>query len=726
MSEWFSSGLESVWMAAAAFAVLLIVNWAAGSLLFRLAGLRLPVSVQLALTPVLGYSLISLFLFWIHLVVPLSGKLALLGIFPALAGASLAVRDVLRNRTRLELGFRRLFPAALIVAVVAISGGIVLVPWFRAGELSAFGITNNDTFYYAITDWRVQQHTYLYTAGAESVLASSAEAARRWGMNYQSLLLRAISGLRSWESVQLVGAFALVLVALTGWCVARAGRARWVPALLCALLAGCNHFVFRLSVDGFLGFITGLPLFVATLILAAYLKDSYRGGLLTGIAGAGLTLFYYELLPLLLLCLGLVILMRRPLRLPLRGIAGAAAAWIVAAAGTLPSAIAQIRYASIVKMPGTYFDFSDLRGTALHLFGTVDLYQYLSKAPEIAWWQYAGAILAAIVVTSTFLRAARAHPLVPVLPLIAVAAYLLLTRKLEYQAHRMLALASVFLPGLLLRKVRSPLEQALMVLASVCLILPVWQLSGRAAGSPVRAGASEREMGDNWLRSVPPEGRVLIDVPDDRDIFYSHWMYLELLKAFDGNEKRIVFPRVALSYLNSTPPLDEIDVAGVTHVVRAHSPGRVDGNLALVKANARYKFLRVQSAALVRVIPVSGFLGAEPDGADTFRWASQDATLRVWYTGGLVQMTLNSGANPALKKVAVRVSVNGKPAGTYTAEGRSLQKMDMELQPGRNEVVLHSDTDPVPPGNGDDRKISFYVSGLRMIPAGVGKAHNGK
>jgi hypothetical protein len=378
--------------------------------------------------------------------------------------------------------------------------------------------------------------------------------------------------------------------------------------------------------------------------------------------------------------------------------------WIACCGVLLPGIVDQALYASTVRFSTRFFDMSDLDGTLMHLLGMFDIVEYVYAKSSPALWQYAGGLLVAFC----FTRLRRSSPVLPAIAItIVFGAYLLFVRAQEYQANRMLAIAWALAPPVLFGWIRGSRELGIGAVTTLLLLTSVLPLSSRAAQSPITTSQTEREMG-RWLAAIPDNAKVLIDVPDDTQIWYLHWMYQEALHRFRGDDSKLAIMSVALSYIATVKP-DETDLTGVTHILRRNMPGQVQADATPVAQNSKYRLLRVNRALFWYW--TKGFHGVEPSGAG---WVQQDGTLIIQADrAGERTLLMPIWANPALGSTKLTLFVNGAMSATVEAtQLPMLQLVKLPLQAGRNEIVLHSEREPIPPGNGDGRLLSVSVGPL--------------
>ncbi|MBC8165021.1 MAG: hypothetical protein H7Y20_04010, partial [Bryobacteraceae bacterium] len=89
----FKDDFPAAGLAALCLALLFAIYAATGWLVVRLTGAWCPFRVKRPLIPLIGYAATTLFLFYIHLIVPMAGMLPAVGILPALAGAGLWLKE---------------------------------------------------------------------------------------------------------------------------------------------------------------------------------------------------------------------------------------------------------------------------------------------------------------------------------------------------------------------------------------------------------------------------------------------------------------------------------------------------------------------------------------------------------------------------------------------------------------------------------------------------------
>ncbi|HYO84537.1 MAG TPA: hypothetical protein VES20_24255 [Bryobacteraceae bacterium] len=568
---------------AGAWTLLLIVNTLAGLPVIALFGRSLPASIRLALLPVLGTAVTTVLLFFAHLVFPLRAMVPWLPLVAAAAGLLFVLRFRLRA-----------FPAVVVVSLTLMLSALLLAPFAAVGGPAGFGILNNDNFYWAMADWRVETASRFTPSTDAFQPLPDLGRFRRWGVNNLSTFLRSVVALRPYEAVQITTAFGVLLTGLSVWVLARFSRLHWIAAALAAVAAVGNHFVQRLLLDGFLGWCFGLSFAVAALALLMHRKNSWRQGVLAGVAAAALIAAYYDMLPVfsILAAAGLSL---RWQRLPFDTLLGALVVAAPVALIVTPDLLQLIKYASGERSGLPYFRLSDPVTTVLHLTGAADFYQYVFQKYGAEPWQYicAGCVLLCLALCARW----KAAVTLPVVAAAALAAAFLL-RGQEYQAHRLAATSWTILPVVLFGGARHKLRLALVAVTAVLLVVPLVRLTGLLRASPVLAAGPEREVGSKWLRQMPPDGQVLIDVPDNTEIHFGHWLYMEAVQFFGVDDRRVVMPRVELAYQAPvTPPLNRINLAGVTHVLRSHRPGRVQLDEELIAQNSKYRFYRVRRLA---------------------------------------------------------------------------------------------------------------------------------
>ena len=310
--------------------------------------------------------------------------------------------------------------------------------------------------------------------------------------------------------------------------------------------------------------------------------------------------------------------------------------------------------------------------------------------------------------------------------LTAAAAYLLFIRGLEMQAHRMLAVCGGFVPALLMGSIFSRgtsiksgvVWPAVAVLATLFTLVAPLRLVAEMTSGFIHAGRPERELGDKMLKSLPDESKVFIDVPDDVELFHSHYMYLECVRAL-GDEKRVIFPQIRFTYLQACPRLRDVDATQATHFLRRrHRPGRLKGAFHVISFNSRYEVCVPGQGTLIHAVG-RGFHPSETVEGRRGRWLRQNGEILFWTRAGRdVTVRARILPNPLLPDAHVTTVLNGEETGPPHAAAGGLLDLTLRLKPGRNLLLLKSSLEPVAPSAEDTRRLSVYFEELTITARG--------
>lgn len=155
------------------------------------------------------------------------------------------------------------------------------------------------------------------------------------------------------------------------------------------------------------------------------------------------------------------------------------------------------------------------------------------------------------------------------------------------------------------------------------------------------------------------------------------------------------------------------------------------GNLTVVAAAFEYspprEFFAVRGEEAirkaVRVGPVAGWHGPERHGANTWRWSSGDASLRlVNHSGRPLLVTVQGQASSVAGERSLRVSQGERLlwGETLWAKGPTEVRFGLTLPPGETVLTFRSDR-PAQTAGSDARKLAFQVANLEIVvrPASV-------
>jgi hypothetical protein len=284
--------------------------------------------------------------------------------------------------------------------------------------------------------------------------------------------------------------------------------------------------------------------------------------------------------------------------------------------------------------------------------------------------------------------------------------YLLFIKDLEYQANRIMAVAWTLAPPVLFGWIRSREEAAVAVAATALLLIPIAPVTAYAKASPSTTSHVDRQVGE-WFAALPDSSRILIDVQDNLHVWYSHWPYMEALHRFAGDDRKIVIPLLNKSYVSPRrPPPEKTDFLGVTHIVRGADGGRVGADGEVIASNDRYRLYRVRQPLFW--LRTTGFYDLEPSG---YARMKQDGKILLQSGAtGMKTIRFAAMANPAFGSVRLRVAANGQTAGWVDVQVHvGSFSLQIPVRQGCNDIVLHSEREPAPPGNGDGRLLSVYL-----------------
>jgi hypothetical protein len=568
----------------------LALSCAAGyvPLRFFTQGLRL--ETRLALTPLAGAATLAIFLLWIHVFVPLGNGVALAGLIPPAAGLTLFAIDAKHGRITC------LSDAHVAATLFAVIGGlIILLPFFALDRPTSFGIINNDAFYYVSSDFLVQHNSYT-NSKTDSLLAAPALLIRRYGINYLSTLVQSLTGLRSWEVLHLAGAFGLFLSMCAGYLLTRGLGAGPLVALVTGVVIGANHWIFRLYIEAVLAFMFGLAFLLASLwaLSAKWPQEAPERSRIfwPALMFAGLAVFYFDLLPILIVLAGLSLaagwLWREASLRPLLGLA----LGVVIALPVVHQAVLQFLLISGAPGPGRHFNLNDVPRTLLHFTGMMDDYDYIFWPGPIDPLQIAGSIAVVLLLAFGAWAIAsdkqiRLFAAATLLPMAALFIHLFRQGR-EYHAHRVLCLLAVLFIAIVAAALsnalvnRRRLRLALAAVASVALLgasEPVSRLLNRFSQQNIIVTQDEKQIGDEWIPALPKSAVVFIDTAPTVPIFYSHYLYWEAVHGMAGDESRVLLPAVLSSSLKKAVPIGALDLSRVSHVLKIRNqPSLVDGS----------------------------------------------------------------------------------------------------------------------------------------------------
>jgi hypothetical protein len=549
---------------------------------------------------------------WVHYFAALGDRLALLGLVPAIAGAAALAQDASKRRLR---AFRKSDFVWLALSFAAVA--LVLAPFYVLGSATSFGLYSNDAFWWTAADWRVQQYAFdVPDEQVSSPLARVAVKLKRYGFNYLSVLVQSVTGLRSWQVVHVNGAFGLFLVVQAAWLLARRMRAWWPMALLIALGAAANHFAYRVFLDAVLAFQFGFAYFLAIVAIAAGpmpQPETKRYGVILGIFAASLGVFYADLIPATgLACAAVALGMAVQHTFTRRHVMAAGIAAGVFLVAMFPLVLAlpgYVRHVATNILPGAHYRFDDVLHTWMHLFGAMDLYQYMHLLPD-APIQYAGAAAATLLVARAFVVYPKSQRLFltfgPMLIAFFVLWRYLMSNGQEYTAHRVMVVGAPFAIALLVGSIRPPKKikelkktapqkktkqpkvpppkqpkqiarrmwPVLAAFTFAANLYPAYRMLEYLETNYIAVTPVEREIGDEWIPKLVPAGaKVTIDIEEDLFLFYGHYMYAEALRGLRGDESRIVFPRTLYMFVTGSP-VDQFDPAATEYILRRRGIGR--------------------------------------------------------------------------------------------------------------------------------------------------------
>jgi hypothetical protein len=713
------------------FALLLAAAMLAGYLPVRMLARSWPSTCRLALQSVLGAGIMALAVAWVHFFSALGDRLAFAALVPVAAGAAALALDIKRRNVAM-LSRPNLLWTGLSLAAAA----LVLAPFFVLGSATSFGLYSNDAFWWTAADWRVQHYRFgVSESEVTSPMARVAIEFKRYGFNYLSVLIQRLTGLRSWQVVHVNGAFGLFLLIQAGWLLARRLRVWWLMAALIALGAAANHLMYRVFLDAVLAFQFGLAFLVA--IVAVYLSpiprsEGTRRAILLGLLTASLGVFYADLLPAAGVAgIAVSVAMLATGTLSRRHLVIAAGGALVCAAAMLPMLLAlpeHLRHVATFVLPGPHYRFDDRLHSWMHLFGAMDLYQYMHRIPDHRV-QYIGAAAAtalAIRALTAFERAQRAFLTAGAV----IVCFFLLWRYLmlngqEYSAHRVTVFAFPFALVLLLASIRSGkslLQRtwiAVAFLAFVCNLYPAYRMLAYLRTNYIAVTPVEREIGDAWIPALPPGTKVTIDVEEDLELFYGHYMYAEVLHGTGGDESRINLPRTFYNFVQGTP-VENFNLDTTGYVLRRKGRGRLLGPFRTVASSGRYELLEpADTRALALTWFGAGFFPKEGPAGQQWRWLSHHGHLTV-VSGRHQTLHIRSNLqlNPLLGGSRLDITLNGREVERLPIVDWKLLAIDLPLNPGANTISFFGSKPGVPIPGEDARPVGirFWTPDLSLAP----------
>lgn len=695
---------------AAVFATLLGFSYVAGYSAVRYLGRGLTAGERMASMPLAGAALIGLVALWIHCFAPFRGALVYVSLLPVLPGAVLLAWDVLRGRLR--------NPGPFVPLLQAVGALLVLLPFIVTGGAGTVGLFNNDGFWWTQADHLVRNTTQ--SGALDSLLVENAMGFRRYGANYLSLIAQAITGLRSWETIHITAAFGTFLLINAGWLLTRTFRLWWPFALIAALGAAMNSYMYRTLLDAIIGFQFGFAWVLAVVALALRPMPTDwkpRAGLIALFLSA-IGTYYTEFLLLVTGMTGAGLLgMAASRQLRLRQIASLAASGAtgVILLGPLVVNIAgHTGFIAGFHIPVPLYRWDWAVGNFLHFTGMMDHVQY-GTGPEAIALQYVGAVAILILLAGAirYDGARRWLPLGAILLLLACAFAFFTIRRQEYTAHRFTVLMSPFLIVLLLAFLRPPrrIWMGIAAVVVLCASYPAWRMLSYLPDNYIRTTDSERQIGNEWMPKYVRNGRLLIDLPEDLKLFYGHYMYWEAMHGLGGDEHRIVYSGPVYSFV----PARVTGTAEVTHILRRKDAPRAVGG-KVVASNDRYELVELASpGAFVWVDYQGGFHGLE----GTSRWLGQDGRLVLTAPRPLqVRFTSRLQASPRVAETTLTVSHEGTQLGQYPFPAVRWLEFVTPIEAGRNDILFHSSTPPLDPGNGDSRPMSVLLVNAQIQVSG--------
>lgn len=691
---------------AAVFTTLLGFSGVAGYGPVRFLGRNLSAGERMAAMPLCGAALIGLCALWIHCFAPFRGVLVFVSLLPVLPGAVLLIGDAARGKLR---------KPGLSIPILWIAGAlVVLLPFIVIGGPGTVGLFNNDGFWWTVADHLVQNTTQSGTL--DSLLVQRTMDFRRYGTNYLSLIAQAITGLRSWETIHITAAFGTFLLINSAWLLARTFRVWWPFALIAAIGAAANSFLYRTLLDAIIGFQFGFAFVAAVLALALRPMPrewKYSAGLIA-IFVSGIGTFYTEFLLLVTGMtgaglMGMFVVRRLQTRqivaLSIAGIAG-----VLMLGPLIVNVIGHIGFIAGFQIPVPLYRWDWLEGNLLHLTGMMDHAQY-GTGPAAIVLQYVGAAALVVLLVGAILYdgARRWLPIGAILLLLCGAFVFFTVRHQEYTAHRFTVIMSPFLIVLLLAFLRPPRWAWIGIAAVVivCAGYPAYRMLSYLPDNYIRTSDSERQIGDEWMAKYVGQEVLLIDLPEDLNLFYGHYMYWEAMHGLGGHEENIVYSGPTYSFIPSR--LTNMD--RVRFILRRQNAGRAAGG-RVVAVNDRYELVELSApGAFVWADYKGGFHGPELSG----RWLGQDGQL-VLTAPRRLNVRFRSGLQPSPRVPATTITVSsqGNELAQYSVP--AAQKMDFvaPVNIGPNSIMFHSSTPPLDPGNGDTRPMSVLVANIRI------------
>jgi hypothetical protein len=280
----------------------------------------------------------------------------------------------------------------------------------------------------------------------------------------------------------------------------------------------------------------------------------------------------------------------------------------------------------------------------------------------------------------------------------------------QYSAHRVVVFSAPFAIALAFGWIpRTRVWIAIGAAAFVLNLYPAARMVNYLRTNYIRVTAEEREIGDRWIPQLPPESRVMIDIEEDLQLFYSHYMYAEVLRGVGGDERRIVFPRTFYSFVKGTL-VEDFDPQRVDYVIRRKGVGRLRGTFQTIATNRVYELLvPVDRAAMALVWYGPGFTPLEYVGPASWRWLVWQAQLII-ASGRDQHVRILSGlnVNPAIQRTDLEVATMDNSQRHFMAPVPPSATLDIRLpvRKGSNAFAVRSYTLPKPLGAHDPRELS--------------------
>jgi hypothetical protein len=439
----------------------------------------------------------------------------------------------------------------------------------------------------------------------------------------------------------------------------------------------------------------------------------YRSGLIALLV-AGIGTFFTEFLALVggvtaAAFAGLAVARRLKLR-QVTAVAAAGFAGVVLLGPFIVNIVAHIGFIAGFQIPVPHYRWDWHVGNLLHFSGMMDHAQY-GTGPDPVALQYLGAVSVAVLLARAirYSGTRRWLPLGGVLVLLFLAFLFFAYRHQEYTAHRFAVIMSPFAIVLLLGFLRpgKRVWMAIAALVVVCGAYPAYRMLRFIPGNYIRVTNDERQIGEEWIPQYVRQGHLLIDLPEDLNLFYGHYMYWEAMRALGGDEKRIVYSGPVFSFVPSTP----LNIAKVRYILRRKGIGSIIGNSRTAASNARYELLELRSPGELAMVEFKGgFYGFEGNPGSGGRWMSQDGQVVV-RAAKAMKVRFSSGLQPSPRVPATELTVtlDGSTIGKYNVPAIKWLEFTVSLQAGERCFIFHSSVPPLEPGNGDGRKLSVLM-----------------